>query len=1246
MPTKLKREDDIDSAYDYSPTAQRLADSENSTSDSYADSGIDQAEAFANDPNNATEAVRARETSANDDNGGWTVNRSGSGPSKSKANSAVKILKKGGPAGAIIGILLSLAGIVSFFGGPGLLIVNLAEVMTQKFNYQLASMDIRSDRIIKAKLNNTTSGVCGKISIRCKYSTFSNREVKNFEKAGFKVNTDSKSVIGRNKITSLEFEGKTIPAKDFAKELKTNPKFAAATKHAFNPKFVGMGDKIFNKVAQRIGVSKKAPFEEGKDRDKAVQEQTKNGRSSTAEVPCEGDKCTADDKATEEKTKQPNALADAASDGTNQAAEILSESDQIENSVQGLAEKGAKDAAIKSIGGTAASIVKITGPLDNACMVYGWVKTIGLTAKAIRMVQMARYAMIFLTTASMIKAGTAKPGDVAYLGTLLTKVTKDSKGKLSKPATDSFGYRYAAYGDKGIDTAASPYIAGASFGGKIQEGVNTILKLLPGDKKGLESACGKLANPIVQVGSFIVGAVGFFFGASEVKLTAQMAIAPILSVVGMFLPAMIGDILAGNLVDKNTYGEASGNLITAGTGGMLSKVASSGGNAIMHPSDAKSYMQLQDTVLADYANYDRQTLSPFDTSSPNTFLGSIYTRFVPYIDQGSSSAYGALGSIGSIVRSTFANISSPQSFADDTQSFTECQDMDYRDLDIATDPFCNPVVGIPPKYLDDNPNTINDRLLAKDMIDEETGEPKGSTYTDFISNCIDRENPYGTSSDGEEDNTDQCFIDTQEKADMYVHYVDQRNLDVMENGLPETGTSTTAGGEYVVGSYNLLHAGSHPGPSKDIGNCPTAGDSQECIKLRSDRQIEIIRGGASNPAFDIVGTQETSPDQYNYIKNTMTDYSVYPDNTDGMNNSTHGAVAVWWNNAKFKKFDAGHASGISNTAKDITYPWVGLQDMNGNKFYVMSIHYANSTFGGTADVIKRSSQLTMDWVKSKVSPTTPVIVMGDFNDEPKQKLSYCVYTTNSLMQHVADMENNADQNQACPNPDKINGIDHIYATTSSNLSASNWTHMDKTGIVKLASDHSPVYAKLTLPGGDSVSAGSATVGNVAWPVDKKFFDKSPSDFLGSHILSTGTAWGADNMGTSGKGAGIADDISSPPGGTPVYSMLDGTVTSTNLCGAGDGIAIKSKSPSGATIGISYMHGTSQQFKVGDTVKAGQHILNMGAIGCNVYGGHLHVGIAVNGSYICPQDVFKAMSRGQTPDFAAYIPKANPGCGGR
>jgi len=185
---------------------------------------------------------------------------------------------------------------------------------------------------------------------------------------------------------------------------------------------------------------------------------------------------------------------------------------------------------------------------------------------------------------------------------------------------------------------------------------------------------------------------------------------------------------------------------------------------------------------------------------------------------------------------------------------------------------------------------------------------------------------------------------------------------------------------------------------------------------------------------------------------------------------------------------------------------------------------------------------------------------------------------------------------------------------------------------------------------DTNSGGSN--GELAWPLEKKWFNQNRADWLGPHTGRnstgyTGTAWGnSAAVGVSGnKGAGIGADIGDPPTGTPIYAMLTGKVISTNLCGENDGIAIKS-TVNGKTVGISYMHGVLQKFSVGDTVRAGQQIMSLNAKGCSVYGAHVHIGIAYDGKYICPQDVFLAMDRGQSVDWSALTRKANVTCPGR
>ena len=67
---------------------------------------------------------------------------------------------------------------------------------------------------------------------------------------------------------------------------------------------------------------------------------------------------------------------------------------------------------------------------------------------------------------------------------------------------------------------------------------------------------------------------------------------------------------------------------------------------------------------------------------------------------------------------------------------------------------------------------------------------------------------------------------------------------------------------------------------------------------------------------------------------------------------------------------------------------------------------------------------------------------------------------------------------------------------------------------------------------------------------------------------------------------------------------------------------------------------TKKFKVGDTVEAGDHIIDTGMAGCNVDGAHLHVGIAYGGKYICPQDVFLALDKGEDVNWGVLTGKAN------
>jgi len=115
--------------------------------------------------------------------------------------------------------------------------------MTDKFNLQLASMDIRTNKILRAKVDGTTKGLCTSVvSVACKYSTMSKTQLSKFEKAGIHVvpDTDSPGLLGRTKPASFDFDGKTIDATEFNKMLKTDPKLRTAIKKLTVPNSQGL----------------------------------------------------------------------------------------------------------------------------------------------------------------------------------------------------------------------------------------------------------------------------------------------------------------------------------------------------------------------------------------------------------------------------------------------------------------------------------------------------------------------------------------------------------------------------------------------------------------------------------------------------------------------------------------------------------------------------------------------------------------------------------------------------------------------------------------------------------------------------------------------------------------------------------------------------------------------------------------------------------------------------------------------
>lgn len=765
----------------------------------------------------------------------------------------LKANKKKGPIGAIVGLLVLGAFGISFLT-PGLLLIHITETITDRLDMQGPSLKIRTSKIYAKKLSNQAlSGICTQVAdIRCKFNSLNERQLKSLRAAGVEIEVEEgKTITGRYKVKSMSMNGEEINPVNLSTAIRENRNLRIAMDDAYSSDFARFADAKAKSVFDRLGL-KKEPLVSGKSSDeerKKAQEDGVNKKNTVSEG--EGDVYKPVDEnnqegnwtngtdeipADEARVKNAEALgakgelakgiAEAQKGNIKLTDEVLDEAANVLKNGEGLSAADAAEGIGKK--GLGAIGILLAMP-DQACNVYGMYKTVSNGAKLQRAGQLAVFAMDFLAMGSKIKAGDATPEEVGYLANQLTKTvaltTTDTSGKevttTSKPATDSYGYKYAAYGDDGPLTAsAAGFVTGGSgFGnmGKtlsIANGLITGLIDVAGGKKNVDKACSVVKSPFGQA-AIILGGIGisiaaiagtpFTFGGTLAALAGGAAIgfglSLGLSVAQNALTPMFIDMATGILINDTTFGEKAGDALISGSGYIMSTMAGAGGNAPLSPQDAVAYKNVQDQVLAQKAEDDRLTLSPFDASSRYTFMGRIVDQLVPYSAQ-SMTASDFANTSYSVVTRSLASIFNPSAFAKEAtvDTYTQCDDVDYKQLNLATDPFCNPIRGIPPQYLNVDPDTIIDTLIQNQDIDEATGAPKSPAYKDFIANCIDRKDPLGYTGDSYDESKDgrDCFIagdNEQTKAYWYLYQIDLRVIDGMENGFPDNAVcfpSTTS----------------------------------------------------------------------------------------------------------------------------------------------------------------------------------------------------------------------------------------------------------------------------------------------------------------------------------------------------------------------------------------------------------------------------------------------------------------------
>jgi hypothetical protein len=124
--------------------------------------------------------------------------------------------------------------------------------------------------------------------------------------------------------------------------------------------------------------------------------------------------------------------------------------------------------------------------------------------------------------------------------------------------------------------------------------------------------------------------------------------------------------------------------------------------------------------------------------------------------------------------------------ADNQSQYQICNDPAIKDNNIAAGPFCNIIYGIPTQYLNKDPVTVVNDLIASGDINPETGDvidrssfKGGPTLSSWMALC----------TDGTTDQANNCKIDNQTEADYALYTIDHR----IQKSMDDAGDVPTNG---------------------------------------------------------------------------------------------------------------------------------------------------------------------------------------------------------------------------------------------------------------------------------------------------------------------------------------------------------------------------------------------------------------------------------------------------------------------
>ena len=529
-------------------------------------------------------------------------------PSTGKKKSPVtfkSLLKKRGPIAAIVGILGLGGGIMGIFLSPATMLQNIMENFTWKNNSASVVKETRMKKVMNRMIGaSDDAGICNNKKIKCKTGRLSNKALKKFKKSGLiPVDADGKEmdIKGRGypdknpthwKVEGLN-DGKPIESSKLKDELlkKENRKIASKVygrTGLFKMRFHAWTGKHISKLYDKFKLK----------RNSAISKIDK--------------KLGVKEKANKFKEKLPGFNDDKAIGGINE---------RVTKSTEKLKKGGLVYVAAAGI-----------------CLALKLPNIIASGVAAIQLAPLLGLVMdVILSPGSQAKASGLDSSGSGFsqetmetIGTMLTERGKMKGSDNAEGSALDSPYLLAAMGvnnDKpGI---AKNYIPGYSVA------TNPIVRTLNSAEEASEPVCNYILSPVAMYTSQLVDLAVEATGAASFGLTSLanwIAKKTLTTVTSELLKYAVGDtvkkilkeLAVSMLTSNNAQYKDLGDALGVGAAAFFA----SGSMGQMLPGLKMS--QLAEFNGIQIANEEFQkemdiaSLSPFDTSSRYTFLGSIF----------------------------------------------------------------------------------------------------------------------------------------------------------------------------------------------------------------------------------------------------------------------------------------------------------------------------------------------------------------------------------------------------------------------------------------------------------------------------------------------------------------------------------------------------------------------------------------------------------------------------------------------